>query len=160
MSNEDLFDFCNTNSKMAREKLFKIKSESATRSFDRGFNLGWAQAMEAVLKKIGSPPPAEKPGDCPNCGGSGQKLNGVFYDCPTCRGTGDLTPQGAWSTECDDCGGYGEAKKPDSVTDCKYWVAETYDCTHPATGPIYCGKYNYSIPEDCPLKSNQGAERW
>ena len=45
-----------------------------------------------------------------------------------------------------------------SVTECKYWDIKTYDCLH-EKGPIYCGKYDYDIPEDCPINPETVIER-
>ena len=40
-----------------------------------------------------------------------------------------------------------------SVTECKHWDIKTYDCKH-KKGPIYCGKYNFNIPKECPLRTD------
>ena len=44
-----------------------------------------------------------------------------------------------------------------SVLECPHWDVKTYDCNHKG-GPIYCGKYNWDIPVDCPLKEEKMKE--
>jgi len=38
------------------------------------------------------------------------------------------------------------------VTSCFFWDGKTYDCDFP-NGPIYCGKFSYDVPLNCPLAS-------